>query len=131
MVFFKCAIPGLFFKQTLHFLQQYNVNNVHPVSGAGIQTHDIMNHKTRAHTLTKILFGEKPSSVVYGRRIRLIWIPVLDTKWTHTQFSGLWTRTIGVCQDRQETSLPLFVIEISQKLEKRMFIWVSSCRHTR
>ena len=31
------------FKQTLQFLQQYNVKNVHQVSGAGIQTYDLMN----------------------------------------------------------------------------------------
>ena len=32
-----------FFKQTLQFLQQINVKNVHPVYGAGIQTHDFKN----------------------------------------------------------------------------------------
>ena len=41
--------PGLFlvyfrlFKQTLEFLQQINVKNVHPVYGAGIQNHDLQN----------------------------------------------------------------------------------------
>ena len=29
--------------QTLQFLQQINVKNVHPVYGAGIQTHDLWN----------------------------------------------------------------------------------------
>ena len=39
---YKEAFPGLFFiyarlsKQTLHFLRQINVKNVHPVYGAGI-----------------------------------------------------------------------------------------------
>ena len=43
------AIPGLFFvyfrlfKQTLQFSQQINVKNVHPVYGAGIQTHNLRN----------------------------------------------------------------------------------------
>ena len=31
------------FKQTLQFLQQVFVGNVHPVYGAGIQTHDPQN----------------------------------------------------------------------------------------
>ena len=32
------------FKQTIQFLQQINVKNVvYPVSGAGIQTHDLWN----------------------------------------------------------------------------------------
>ena len=41
------AIPGLFFvyfrlfKQTLQFLQQINVKNVHPIYGARIRTHDL------------------------------------------------------------------------------------------
>ena len=30
-------------KQTIQFLQQINVKNVHPVCGAGIRTHDILN----------------------------------------------------------------------------------------
>ena len=32
-----------FFKQTIQFLQQINVKNVHPVYGAGIQTHYLWN----------------------------------------------------------------------------------------
>ena len=45
----KRVIPSLFFiyfrllKQTLQFLQQINVKNVHPVYGAGIRTHDLLN----------------------------------------------------------------------------------------
>ena len=31
------------FKHTLHFLQQINVEHVHPVYGAGIQTHNLWN----------------------------------------------------------------------------------------
>ena len=44
----KWANPGLFsvyfrlFKQTLKFLQQINVKNVHEVSSTGIQTHNLM-----------------------------------------------------------------------------------------
>ena len=30
-----------FFNETLQFIQQIHVKNVHPVSGAGIRTHDI------------------------------------------------------------------------------------------
>ena len=30
------------FKQTLQFLQQINVKNVHPVSGAGIRTRNLL-----------------------------------------------------------------------------------------
>ena len=45
--FFKWAIPGLFlvyFKQTkVHFLQQINVKNVHPVNGVAIRTHNLQN----------------------------------------------------------------------------------------
>ena len=47
LFFKKCEIPGLFFvyfrlfKQTLQFLQQIYVKNVHPVYGAGILTHDL------------------------------------------------------------------------------------------
>ena len=43
------AIQGLFlvyfrlFKQTLQFLQQIYVKNVHPVYGAGIRTNDLKN----------------------------------------------------------------------------------------
>ena len=43
------AISGLFlfifglYKQTLHFLQQYTVKNVHPESGDGIWTHGLLN----------------------------------------------------------------------------------------
>ena len=33
----------VFFKQTLQFLQQINVKNVHPVYSAGIRTHNIQN----------------------------------------------------------------------------------------
>ena len=33
----------VFFKQILSFLQQINVKNIHPESGAGIQTHDLQN----------------------------------------------------------------------------------------
>ena len=46
VLFKKWAIPGLFFvffrifKQTLQFLQQIHVKNVHPVNGAGIRTHN-------------------------------------------------------------------------------------------
>ena len=49
LFFKKLAIPGLFFiyfrlfKQTLQFLQQINVKNVHPEYGAGIQTHNHWN----------------------------------------------------------------------------------------
>ena len=45
--FKKWAKPGLFlmyfgiFKQTIQFLQQINVKNVHPVCGARIWTHDL------------------------------------------------------------------------------------------
>ena len=44
----KIGHPGLFFmyfhlfKQTLQFLQQINVKNVHPVSGTGIRTHNLL-----------------------------------------------------------------------------------------
>ena len=44
----KMGQSGLFFiyfhlsKQTLQFLQQINVKNVHPVSGAGIWTHNLL-----------------------------------------------------------------------------------------
>ena len=47
-VFFKRAILGLFFvylglfKQTTQILQQINVKNVHPVSGAGIRTPELI-----------------------------------------------------------------------------------------
>ena len=34
---------GLFKQTSLQFLQQINVKNVHPVYGAGIQTHDLWN----------------------------------------------------------------------------------------
>ena len=52
--FFKWANPGLFlfifslFKQTLQFLQQINVKkcHVHPVSGAGIRTHDLLERES-------------------------------------------------------------------------------------
>ena len=30
------------FKQTMQIVQQINVKNVHPVSGAGIRTHDLL-----------------------------------------------------------------------------------------
>ena len=45
----KWANPGLFssisglYKQTIQFLQQINVKNVHPVNGAGIWTHNLLN----------------------------------------------------------------------------------------
>ena len=45
----KMAIPCIFFvyfrlfKQTLQFLEQINVKNVHAEYGAGIQTHDLQN----------------------------------------------------------------------------------------
>ena len=35
-------IFGLFKQTLLQFLQQINVKNVHPVSGAGIQTHNLL-----------------------------------------------------------------------------------------
>ena len=47
-VFFKWTNPGLFFvyfcplKQTIQFLQQINVKNVHPVSSARIRTHNLL-----------------------------------------------------------------------------------------
>ena len=47
--FKKWANPGLFFvyfrlfKQTLQFLQQINVKNVHPVYSAGIRTLNLQN----------------------------------------------------------------------------------------
>ena len=34
---------SVFFKQTIQFLQQINVKNAHPVYGAGIWTHDLLN----------------------------------------------------------------------------------------
>ena len=46
-VFSKWDIPSLLsvyfclFKQTLQFLQQIYAKNVHPVYGAGIQTHNL------------------------------------------------------------------------------------------
>ena len=33
----------VFFKQTIQFLQQINMENVHPVYGAGIQNHNFLN----------------------------------------------------------------------------------------
>ena len=33
---------SVFFKQTLQIVQQINVKNAHPVSGAGIQTHNLL-----------------------------------------------------------------------------------------
>ena len=47
VIFHEWAIPGLssvyfcLFKQTLQFLQQIKVENVHPVYGAGIWTHNL------------------------------------------------------------------------------------------
>ena len=35
-------IFGLFKQTLLQFLQQINVKNVHPVSGAGIRTHNLL-----------------------------------------------------------------------------------------
>ena len=35
--------PLFLIKQTLQFLQQINVKNVHPVCGVGIRTHDPWN----------------------------------------------------------------------------------------
>ena len=32
----------VFFKQTIQILQQIDVKNVHPVSGAGVQTHNLL-----------------------------------------------------------------------------------------
>ena len=49
LLFFNWTIPGLIFfyfrlfKQTLLLLKEINVKNVHPVYGAGIQTHDLWN----------------------------------------------------------------------------------------
>ena len=49
---FLMGRPGLFsiyfrlFKQTLQFLQQYIVKNVHPVYGAGIQTPQPLEHES-------------------------------------------------------------------------------------
>ena len=49
MFFFKKANPASFsfifglFKQTLQFLQQIHVKNIHPVYVIGIWTHDISN----------------------------------------------------------------------------------------
>ena len=46
--FLNGPIPSSFsfisviFKQTLQFLQQINVNNIHPVSSAGIRTHNLL-----------------------------------------------------------------------------------------
>ena len=37
-----CLI-SVFFKKTLFFTAVYHVKNVHPVSGAGIQTHNLWN----------------------------------------------------------------------------------------
>ena len=37
----SCDFFGLF-KQTIQILQQINVKNVHPVSSARIQTHDLL-----------------------------------------------------------------------------------------
>ena len=34
---------SVFFKQTIQFLQEINVKNVHPVYGARIWTHDLSN----------------------------------------------------------------------------------------
>ena len=47
-LFLKMGHPGLFFvfrlfKQTIQFLQQINVKNIHPVYRAGIQTQDLRN----------------------------------------------------------------------------------------
>ena len=38
-----CFIYFRLFEQTLQFLQQINLKNVHPVYGAGIRTHDLHN----------------------------------------------------------------------------------------
>ena len=48
MIFKNLDIPVPLFNlfspfQTLQFLQQINVKNVHPVYGAGIRTHDLRN----------------------------------------------------------------------------------------
>ena len=52
----NCENTGLFliyshlFKQTLQSLQQIYVKNVHPVSGAGIQTHNLQNMRVSSHS---------------------------------------------------------------------------------
>ena len=44
----KWTIPGLFFiyfrllSETMQILQQINLKNVHPGTGAGTQTHDLL-----------------------------------------------------------------------------------------
>ena len=50
--FFKWTVPGLFLIYFRLFKQHYNLyklnlKNVHPVYGAGIQTHDLLNITTR------------------------------------------------------------------------------------
>ena len=42
-----CLIYFRLFKQTLRFLQQIYVKNLHPVYGAGIRTHDLSNMSLR------------------------------------------------------------------------------------
>ena len=43
------------FKQTLHFLQQINVKNLHSVSGAGIRTHNFQNMSLLPELLDTVL----------------------------------------------------------------------------
>ena len=49
IVFLNGPSPGLYliyfrlFEQTLQFLQQINVKNVHAVYGAGVRTHNLWN----------------------------------------------------------------------------------------
>ena len=75
-LFLKRAIPGLFFvyfrlfKQTLQFLQQINVKNVHPVYGAGIRTHELRNISVNYH------FWYNTKSKVLHQRARLLHGPL-------------------------------------------------------
>ena len=55
-------IFGLF-KQTLQFLQQINVKNVHPVYSAEIQTHDPQNISLLPLRCT--LYSIKPNTKIY------------------------------------------------------------------
>ena len=51
---------SVYFKQTIQILQQIKVKNVHPVSDAGIQTHDLLIMSLLLKPLDK---GSRPFNV--------------------------------------------------------------------
>ena len=93
-LFFKWSIPSLVFhifssfQTNISIIQQIYVNNVHPVYGAGLRTHDVIINCLPFKLITCFLVIPKRVQMTYTGR----WSTRRRCRWTWWTVSGAWAR---------------------------------------